>query len=92
MCTTGATRVGGGGADGKASIEILCLSLPHVETFNSKVINGFVPELRNRYVFLVFRDSYGVYIYMCVMDIMNVLRTGINMYISHIRIMGMSHY
>ena len=31
--------------------------LSYVETLNSKVIKGFVPELRSRYVFLVFRDS-----------------------------------
>ena len=37
----------GGGADEKASIERLCLS-PYVETFNSKVIKGFIPELRSR--------------------------------------------
>ena len=52
-----------GGADGKASKERLCISLPYVETFNSKVIKGFVPELRSRYVFFVFRDSYVLYIY-----------------------------
>ena len=46
------------GADGKARIEKMCISLPYVETFNSKVIKGFVPELRSRYVFFVFRDSY----------------------------------
>ena len=45
------------GADEKARIERLCLS-PYVETFNSKVIKGFVPELRSRYVFFEFRDSY----------------------------------
>ena len=28
-----------GGADGKFIIERLCISLPYVETFNSKVIN-----------------------------------------------------
>ena len=39
----GATRVGG--ADGKASIERLCLS-PYVEEpLNSKVIKSFAPEL-----------------------------------------------
>ena len=48
----------GWGADEKARIERLCLSLPYVETFNSKVIKGFVPELRSRKVFFVFRDSY----------------------------------
>ncbi len=54
----GATRDGGGGGAGeKDRREILCLS-PNVETFNSKVIKGFVPELRSRYVFFVFRDSY----------------------------------
>ena len=55
----GATRVGGGGwADEKARIERMCISLPYVETFNSKVIKGFVPELRSRYVFFEFWDSY----------------------------------
>ncbi len=55
-----ATRVGG--ADGKASIERLCLS-PYVEKpSNSKVIESFVPELRSRQVFFVFRDSYVIYI------------------------------
>ena len=50
--------VGGGGADEKARIERMCTSLPYVETFNSKVIKSFVPELRSRYVFFEFRDSY----------------------------------
>ena len=59
---TGAAR-DGGGADGKVIIERLCLSLPYVETFNSKVIKGFVPELRSRYVFFVFRNSYVLCIY-----------------------------
>ena len=58
------------GGDGKASIERLCISLPYVETFNSKVIKGFVPELRSRYVFFVFRDSYVLFIY-----VMNILCT-----------------
>ena len=40
------------------------------QTFNSKVIKGFVPELRSRYVFFVFRDSYVRCIY-----IMNILCT-----------------
>ena len=60
----------GGWADGKASIERLRISLPYVETFNSKVIKGFVPELRSRYVFFVFRDSYVLCIY-----VMNILCT-----------------
>ena len=51
------------GADVKARIERMCISLPYVETFNSKVIKGFIPELRSRWVFFVFRDSYVLYIY-----------------------------
>ena len=58
----------GGGADGKVIIERLCISLPYVETFNSKVIKGFVHELRSRNVFFVFRDSYVLCI--CVMNIL----------------------
>ena len=58
------------GADGKVIIERLCISLPYVETFNSKVIKGFVPELRSRYVFFVFRDTYVLCIY-----VMNILCT-----------------
>ena len=50
----GATR--DGGADEKARIERMCISLSYVETFNSKLIKGFVPELRSRYVFFMFRD------------------------------------
>ena len=61
------TRCGGG--DGKVIIERWCISFPYVETFNSKVIKGFVPELRSRYVFFVFRDSYVLCIY-----VMNILR------------------
>ena len=58
---------------------------PHVEKpFNSKVIKSFVPEPRSRKCFFVFRDSYVIY--MCVMDIMDVLRTGMNMSISCIHI------
>ena len=66
----------GVGADGKVIIERLCISLPYVETFNSKVIKGFVSELRSRYVFFVFRDSYVLCIYM---------------YISHRYAMSISH-
>ena len=54
------------GADGKASRERLCISLPYDETFNSKVIKGFVPELRSRYVLFVLRDSYVLYIYIYI--------------------------
>ena len=59
----GGCRTWWGGADGKVIIERLCISLPYVETLNSKVIKGFVPELRSRYVFFVFRDSYVQCIY-----------------------------
>ena len=51
------------GADGKVSIERLCISLPYVETFNSKVIKGFVPKLRSRKFF----SCFGIpmfYVYM----------------------------
>ena len=64
-----------GGADEKASKERLCLS-PYVETFNSKVIKGFVPELRSRYVLFVFP------VYLCSMYICYEH----SMYVSHIRI------
>ena len=47
-----------GCADEKARLERLCRS-PYVEEpLNSKVIKGFVPEQRSRYVFFEFRDSY----------------------------------
>ena len=59
-----------GGGDGKVIRERLCISLPNVETFNSKVIKGFVPELRNRYVLFGFRDSYVLCMY-----VMNILCT-----------------
>ena len=65
----GTTRVGRG-VDEKARIERMCICLPYIETFNSKVIKGFVPELRSRYVFFVFRDSYVLCIY-----VMNILCT-----------------
>ena len=66
------------GADGKVSIERWYLS-PYVEKpYNSKVIKSFVPELRSRKCFLVFRDSY--------------VRHEHSMYISHIRIINMLHW
>ena len=66
----GATRLAAGGGDGKVIKERLCISLPYVETFNSNVIKGFVTELRSRYVFFVFRDSYVLCIY-----VMNIICT-----------------
>ena len=62
----GATRVGGW-AGGNVIIESLCNSVPYV---NSKVIKSFVPELRSRYVFFVFRESYVICIY-----VMNIICT-----------------
>ena len=62
--------MGVGGADGKARIERMCISLPYAETSNSKVIKGFVPELRSRCVFFVFQDFYVLCIY-----VMNILCT-----------------
>ena len=58
--------------------------------FNSKVIKkSFVPELRSRKCFLCF-GILMFYVYMCVMDIMNVLRTGMNMSISRVHILAIS--
>ena len=57
---------------------------PYVEKpFNSKVIKSFVPELRSRKCFLCFGIPM---LSLCVMDIMNVLRTGMNTSISHIQV------
>ena len=76
----GATHVEGG-ADGKVIIERLCISLPYVETFHSKVIKGFLPELRSPYMF------FRVLGLLCSMYICYER----SMYVSHIRIMGMVH-
>ena len=70
----------GAGADVKASIERLCISLPYDETFNSKVIKGFVPELRNRYVFFVFRDSFVLCIY--VLNIICTFHISVSDYVT----------
>ena len=81
-------RPGGGcrtwfGTDGKVRIERWHLS-PYVEKpLNSKVIKCFVPELRSCMCF----SCFGIpMLSMCVMDIMNVLRTGMNMSISFIHV------
>ena len=58
----GTTRVGVG-CDGKVLIERMCISLPYVETFNSKVIKGFLPELRSRKCFSCFEIPM-FYVYM----------------------------
>ena len=49
--------------DSEREWSTLYISLPFVETFNSKVIKGFLPELSSRYVCFVFRDSYVLCIY-----------------------------
>ena len=52
----GATRFGAGRKSQNRKIVTLS---PYVEKpLNSKVIKSFVPELRSRYVFFEFRDSY----------------------------------
>ena len=51
------------GADGKARIERMCISHSYVKTFNSKVIKGFVPELRSHKCFLCFEIPM-FYVYM----------------------------
>ena len=54
-----------GGSKWKSQHRKIVPLSPYVDTFNSKVIKGFVPELRSRYVFFEFRDSYVLrYIYM----------------------------
>ena len=67
----------------KSSLHRRIVSLsPYVEKpFNSKVIKSFVPELRNRKCFCVLGFLYYLY-----MDIMKVLRTGMNMSISRIHV------
>ena len=51
------------------------------KTFKLKGNKSFVPELRSRKCF----SCFGIpMLSMCVMDIMNILRTGMNMSISHI--------
>ena len=72
------------GADEKARIEKIVYLSPYVEEpLNSKVIKNFVPELRSRKCFRVSRFLCSMYIYT---NIMNVLHTGMNMYISRIHI------
>ena len=51
----------GGGADGKVSIERLCLSSYVEKPFNSKVIKSFVPELRSRKCFCI--SGFLCYLY-----------------------------
>ena len=61
------------GADGKARIERMCISLCR-RTFKLKGNKkSFVPELRSCQVFFVFRDSYVLCIY--VMNILCMFHT-----------------
>ena len=71
-------------AVGKVIIERLCISLSYVEEpLNSKVIKGFVPELRSRYVF------FRVLGLLCSMYICYEH----SMYVSHISgYLAMLHY
>ena len=71
-----------GGADGKASIERLCLSSYVEKNFNSKVIKSFVPELRNRKCFSCFEIPM-FYVYMLWTFYVRF---------THIHIMGMVHF
>ena len=52
-----------GGADEKARIESMCISLYVEEPLNSKVIKSFVPELRSRKCFSCFEIPI-FYVYM----------------------------
>ena len=57
---------GGGGLMESQHRKIVYLS-PYVEKpFNSKVIKSFVPELRSRKCFFVFRDSSVIYLYIYI--------------------------
>ena len=59
----GVARGGGVGCRWKSQHRKIVFHSPYVEKpFNSKVIKSFVPELRSRQVFFVFRDSYVIYI------------------------------
>ena len=60
----------GGGGRWKSQNKKMCICLLMSEPLNSKVIKSFVPELRGRYEFFVFRDSYVLCIY-----VMNILCT-----------------
>ena len=71
-----------GGADGKASIERLCLS-PYVEKpFNSKEIKSFVPELRSRKCFSCFGIPMLCYIWTFYEHYMYVSHISISDYVT----------
>ena len=71
-----------GGADGKVSIERLCLS-PYVEKpLNSKVIKSFVPELRSRKCFSCLR------IPMLYMNILCTFHIFMHGYVTHTYILS----
>ena len=61
---------GGVGSDGNVSIGRLCLSLYVEKPLNSKVIKGFVTELRSRKCFLCFGISMlYIYIYIYIYEL-----------------------
>ena len=68
LCATGATR--DGGQMEKLSLKDCASLFLMLKPLNSKVIKGFVPELRNCYMFFEFQDSYVLWIY-----VMNILCT-----------------
>ena len=60
---------------------------PYVgKPFNSKVIKSFVPELRSRQVFFVFRDSYVIHIW--VINILCTFRIFMDGYVTEIFVCG----
>ena len=84
---TGAARDGGGERWKSQNRKNVHLS-PYVEEpLNSKVIKGFVPELRSRKCFSYFEIPMFC-VYVIYTNIMNVLCTGMNMSISHIAVSG----
>ena len=75
----------GGGRWKSQHRKIVPLSLYVEKPLNSKVIKSFVPELRSRKCF----SCFGIpmfYVYVIYTNIMNVLRTGMNMSISRIHV------
>ena len=82
----GVARDGVGGRWKSQDRKIVPLS-PYVEKpLNSKVIKSFVPELRSRYVFFKFRDSYFlcIYIYIYIYEhYMSISHKAVSGYSTH---------
>ena len=81
-------HVSGGGVEEKTQNRKIVPFPPCVEAFNSKVIKGFVAELRSRYVFFEFRDSYVLCIY--VMNVPCTFR--IFMYMAMVQIFKLTAF